>query len=78
MSIKPLVSTASKSVNEQATRYSHGGASHIVRIISQISPELLMLHQVQVAAFLRKTNATASLGPVAREVRDVMYHDISR
>ncbi len=74
--IRPLV--ASVSVNEQATRYTHGGASHIVRIISQISPELLLLHQVQVAAFLRKTKSGTALGPVEREVRDIMYQNISR
>jgi len=69
--------TSGSDGNETTTRYSHNGMSHDIRILAQISPEIILLHQMRMTGFYKKTRADKVLPTIERGMRVHMFRDIN-
>ena len=67
--------TLGASSNEIGTTYSAEGAAHDIRILDQVSPDVLIMHQARVFGFYKVLQEDAladAIDPVAREIKRVV------
>jgi len=62
-------------INEVFTTYSYNQATHHIRFLAFVSPDILVVHQSKVAGFYRVVSANRKLDPIARDVKDQILKD---
>ena len=62
------VEDATSQENEVTTTYTYGGATHTIRLLDRVSPEIMLLHGAKMGGFHRVVKE-GSPEPTARGIR---------
>lgn len=71
------VLTSGPGVNESTTTYVVAGMAHDIRVLAQVSPDVLLLHQMKLEGFRRKMKDQTHIATVPRDVRASMFRGIN-
>ncbi len=61
--------------NEVFTTYSYDTATHHIRFLAYVSPDILLVHQSKMAGFYRVLSSNKVLEPFSRLVKDQLLKD---
>jgi hypothetical protein len=64
-------------VNETTSTYRVGGMAHDIRVLAQVSPDVLLLHQMKLEGFRRKMKDRTLIPTLPRDIRLSMFRGIN-
>ena len=70
-------SSIGPSSNEETTFYEFGGGAHHFRILKQVSPDILLVHQSKMVGFHAKLDSTEVIEVIPRELKDFLLLDVN-
>lgn len=71
----PRALTIGPGNNEIGTTYSYGPGSHVIRVLSDISPDAVLVHQSKLVGFRRVVSDSSELPLVGRSVKSEMLRE---
>lgn len=65
------------SSNEETVFYDFGGGAHHFRVLKQVSPDILLVHQSKMVGFYLKLDSTDQIEVIPRELKDYLLLDVN-